>query len=108
LTSLTTLVLVYYGAFEAIANPLQTTDLVKIDPTKLAKKGVSHGVIESAHDEIRTIIENCVEFAKTKPQDAIVILVGGGSTILPRKLKGVSKLILPPNFMVANAVGAAV
>lgn len=38
-----------------------------------------------------------------------VLLVGGGTVLVDRKLllKGVSKLIVPPHFSVANAVGAA-
>ncbi|MDR1948425.1 MAG: hypothetical protein LBQ38_03465 [Spirochaetaceae bacterium] len=41
--------------------------------------------------------------------DAVdVILVGGGSVLLPDHLAGVKKLIKPVNFAVANAIGAAI
>ena len=44
---------------------------------------------------------------KTSPEDITVLLVGGGSIIAPQHLSGVSALIRPPYFDVANAVGAA-
>ena len=44
---------------------------------------------------------------KTSPEDVTVLLVGGGSIIVPDKLSGVANIIRPPFFGVANAVGAA-
>ncbi len=44
---------------------------------------------------------------KTSPEDVTVLLVGGGSIIVPYKLSGVARIIRPPFFGVANAVGAA-
>ena len=44
---------------------------------------------------------------KTSPKDVTVLLVGGGSVIAPDQLRGVAKVIRPPFFSVANAVGAA-
>lgn len=45
---------------------------------------------------------------KTKQGDAKVILVGGGSIIIPGKIAGVGEVIRPKYLEVANAVGAAV
>ena len=45
---------------------------------------------------------------KSSAEGVVAILVGGGSVILPDKLKGVSELIRPPHYDVANAVGAAI
>lgn len=44
---------------------------------------------------------------KTSPEDITVLLVGGGSIIAPVHLSGVSDVVRPPYFDVANAVGAA-
>ena len=44
---------------------------------------------------------------KTSPEDINVLLVGGGSIIVPGALAGVKEIIRPPFFSVANAVGAA-
>lgn len=44
---------------------------------------------------------------KTSPEDVTVLLVGGGGIIAPDTLQGVGKIIRPPFFDVANAVGAA-
>lgn len=44
---------------------------------------------------------------KTSPEDITVLLVGGGSIIVPDALAGVKEIIRPPFFGVANAVGAA-
>ena len=44
---------------------------------------------------------------KTSPEDITILLVGGGSIIVPDALAGVKEIIRPPFFSVANAVGAA-
>jgi N-methylhydantoinase A/oxoprolinase/acetone carboxylase beta subunit len=45
---------------------------------------------------------------KTSADPVPVILVGGGSILLPDKLKGASEVIRPKHFGVANAIGAAI
>jgi N-methylhydantoinase A/oxoprolinase/acetone carboxylase beta subunit len=37
-----------------------------------------------------------------------VVLVGGGSILLPDRLRGASQVIRPEHFDVANAIGAAI
>lgn len=44
---------------------------------------------------------------KVSPEAIQVLLVGGGGIIAPDRLSGVSRIIRPPFFDVANAVGAA-
>ena len=58
-------------------------------------------------EEIRRAVEDAVDLSKTKQGDATVVLVGGGSIIIADDLVGVSNLIRPKYFEVANAVGAA-
>jgi len=58
--------------------------------------------------EVQNLIEDAIDMVKTKPGDAIALLVGGGSIIVGDKLKGISNVIKPDFSNVANAVGAAV
>lgn len=58
--------------------------------------------------EIRRILEDAIDIAKTRQGDAVVILVGGGSIIVSDCLSGVAQLIRPKYLEVANAIGAAV
>lgn len=62
----------------------------------------------NALSEIKRAVELAIDQVKTKAGDATVILVGGGSIILPTSLTGVSNLIRPKYLEVANAVGAAI
>jgi N-methylhydantoinase A/oxoprolinase/acetone carboxylase beta subunit len=45
---------------------------------------------------------------KTNKADVPVVLVGGGSILITRALKGVGRVLVPENSSVANAVGAAI
>ncbi|PVH95133.1 DUF917-domain-containing protein [Periconia macrospinosa] len=84
---------------------LTATDLVRLeDSTGLLRPDIRQGALS----EIQRMLERSIDHAKTKAGDAIVILVGGGSIILPSELSGVSNLIRPEHLEVANAVGAAI
>jgi N-methylhydantoinase A/oxoprolinase/acetone carboxylase beta subunit len=85
-------------------------DLAKLTSYSLINSGVPLEVAEQAKDIIKRKLELAVESAKTKPTDARVILVGGGSFILPKveSLKGVSTFVRPEYYEVANAIGAAI
>ncbi len=37
-----------------------------------------------------------------------IVLVGGGSVVIPQELAGASVVIRPENYDVANAIGAAI
>jgi len=45
---------------------------------------------------------------KTSRGDVPLIAVGGGSVILPESIEGISEILRPENFEVANAIGAAI
>jgi hypothetical protein len=45
---------------------------------------------------------------KTSAKPARVVLVGGGSVLIDRQLKGASELTVPAQAGVANAIGAAI
>jgi N-methylhydantoinase A/oxoprolinase/acetone carboxylase beta subunit len=69
-----------------------------LDPTMIA----------AALAEMRAIAEDAIDRIKTNRQDVPLILVGGGSMLLDNNLKGASRITIPENFAVANAVGAAI
>lgn len=58
--------------------------------------------------EIARKLEEAIDLVKTKQGDAKVILVGGGSIIIGKRIAGVGEIIRPDYLEVANAVGAAV
>lgn len=84
---------------------LTATDLVRLESSTELLKSKTR---QKALSEIQTMLERAIDQAKTKAGDAVLILVGGGSIILPSTLSGVSELIRPQHFEVANAVGAAI
>ncbi|MDR2305396.1 MAG: hydantoinase/oxoprolinase family protein [Treponema sp.] len=61
-----------------------------------------------AQRRIVEMIEENLDSIKTSGEDIDVILVGGGSILLPEKISGVKKLYKPDNFAVANAIGSAI
>jgi N-methylhydantoinase A/oxoprolinase/acetone carboxylase beta subunit len=54
------------------------------------------------------MVEEAIDKMKTSPEPVPVILVGGGSVLLPNELRGASEVIRPSHFEVANAIGAAI
>jgi N-methylhydantoinase A/oxoprolinase/acetone carboxylase beta subunit len=53
-------------------------------------------------------IAEAVDRMRTSPQPLPVVVVGGGSVLVPDVLPGLDDIRRPPNFAVANAVGAAI
>ncbi|AET38521.1 uncharacterized protein Ecym_3002 [Eremothecium cymbalariae DBVPG len=58
-------------------------------------------------DLISQKLELAIDRMKTSPDPIPVIFVGGGSYLAPPVIKGASKVIRPPFYQVANAIGAA-
>lgn len=65
-------------------------------------------IVSHATHSIQTKLERVIDLVKTSPKPLDLIMVGGGSIIAPASLEGVSRIIRPPHFDVANAVGAAI
>lgn len=57
---------------------------------------------------IRNMLEDSIDAMKLSDGLAKVILVGGGSIILPENINGASLVIKPEHFGVANAIGSAI
>ncbi|KAK7032883.1 hypothetical protein R3P38DRAFT_2618769 [Favolaschia claudopus] len=76
------------------------------DPSKL--DNVAEDLVARARVVTTRLLENTIDRMKTVPEDCTVLLVGGGSILVPQQLKGVNEIIIPPFHDVANAVGAAI
>ena len=62
--------------------------------------------VSAAVDEIHRLAEDALDRMKTSGKPARVVLVGGGSVLINRELKGASELTVPAQAGVANAIGA--
>jgi N-methylhydantoinase A/oxoprolinase/acetone carboxylase beta subunit len=76
------------------------------DPSRVSS--LSADVVDAALDDIHTQIEDAIDQIKTSDHDMPLILVGGGSILVSRAIKGASKVLKPKHSEVANAVGAAI
>ena len=63
---------------------------------------------QKAMAEIRRLAEDAIDAMKVSNQDADILLVGGGSIILPDSLEGARSVIKPEYFGTANAIGSAI
>lgn len=92
---------------------LTTTDVIIAlgkadlgDPTLVTH--LDKGLLEAVYSRMVEMVEEAIDKMKTSAEPVPVILVGGGSILLPDTLKGVSQVVRPHYFGVANAIGAAI
>lgn len=76
------------------------------DPERV--RGLSPDLVARAVDRIHELADEAIDRMKLVAADQPVILVGGGSILINRPLKGASQVLKPEHFEVANAVGAAI
>ena len=70
--------------------------------------GVQSGLARDACRVMREMVEEVIDRMKTTADDMPVVIVGGGSILLPQDLMGASEVNRPDHFDVANAIGAAI
>lgn len=92
---------------------LTATDIaVRLGMVELGDKAlVEHISMEQAHkamDAIRVLVEDSIDSMKISSADIDVVLVGGGSVILPERLTGAATVAKPAHFGCANAIGSAI
>jgi N-methylhydantoinase A/oxoprolinase/acetone carboxylase beta subunit len=92
---------------------MTTTDIaVRLGMTQLgdASKvaGIPMEVAQKAMDVIHALVEDSVDTMKVSNADVDLILVGGGSIILPEKIAGAATVVKPEHFGCANAIGSAI
>lgn len=76
------------------------------DPDNVAH--LNKELLSKVYDCIVQMVEEAVDKIKTSAKDTPVILVGGGSLLLPRNIEGASEVFQPKNGGVANAIGSAI
>ncbi|MDI3534835.1 MAG: hypothetical protein PWQ82_1200 [Thermosediminibacterales bacterium] len=63
---------------------------------------------EKCFEKIKSMVEQAIEKIKLTSEPQPLILVGGGSILIPDELEGVSEVIRPENYEIANALGASI
>jgi N-methylhydantoinase A/oxoprolinase/acetone carboxylase beta subunit len=71
-------------------------------------ESLDKAMVKSAAACIQAMVEEVIDKVKTTSEDIPVVLVGGGSILLPNRLTGASRVVRPEHFDVANAIGAAI
>ncbi len=69
---------------------------------------LDRALVSSVLDHVSDRIAGLVDRMRTSPAPVPVVLVGGGSVLVPERLAGVSELIRPEHHGFANAIGAAI
>ncbi len=92
---------------------MTTTDIaVRLGMVELGDKSkvasIPQDVAEEAMAVIRALVEDSVDAMKVSNADVDLILVGGGSIILPENLNGAASVLKPEHFGCANAIGSAI
>ncbi|RMF07999.1 MAG: hydantoinase/oxoprolinase family protein [Alphaproteobacteria bacterium] len=81
---------------------------VQIGDVARVKRLVPDRVVDAALDIIHRTVEDAVDRMKTSVEDVPVVLVGGGSILINRDLRGASEIHVPARSAEANAIGAAI
>lgn len=76
------------------------------DKAKVAH--LSEEFAQKAMAAITELVEDAIDAMKVSAEDVDVILVGGGSIVLPEKLVGARTVAKPGHGGVANAIGSAI
>src|SRR6266508_4387200 len=65
-------------------------------------------LVETVMRRVRALLEDAIDRVKTSSAPMPIVLVGGGSVVIPSDLAGASEIYRPTNYDVANAIGAAI
>jgi N-methylhydantoinase A/oxoprolinase/acetone carboxylase beta subunit len=104
---LTEQALVFGGDTLTVTDVAVAAGLVDLgDRTRVAS--LPSALVEGALARARAMIEEGVDRMKTDAGETPLIVVGGGSFLVPPRLAGVSEVLNVPHQAVANAVGAAI
>lgn len=76
------------------------------DPSKV--RNLDDALLKKIYAEMVATIEVALDQMKTSANPVPVILVGGGSILVPEELEGASRVIRSNNYEVANALGAVI
>ncbi|MBP2097605.1 hydantoinase/oxoprolinase N-terminal domain-containing protein [Enterococcus rivorum] len=94
-------------------NQLTTTDIaVRLGHATIGNPElvahIDQNFAEKAYQKVADMVGEAIDKMKTSATDVTVVLVGGGSVIIPEDIIGVKELIRNENGGVANAIGASI
>ncbi|GAA4054292.1 hydantoinase/oxoprolinase family protein [Actinomadura miaoliensis] len=69
---------------------------------------LDRGFVTAVLDRIAHDVADTVDRMRTSPEPIPVVIVGGGSLLVPGALPGFDQVCRPDHFAVANAIGAAI
>jgi N-methylhydantoinase A/oxoprolinase/acetone carboxylase beta subunit len=104
---LTTKGLVFGGSVLTATDMAVAGGLAEIGDSA-AIKHLDSTFVRHALDEMQSMVEVAVDRMKTSAEPVPLILVGGGTILVSRQIKGASEMVKPEHFPVANAIGAAI
>ena len=70
--------------------------------------GIDAQMVRDVTARVRAMCEETIDRMKTSADPVPVVLVGGGSVVIPSDLTGASEIFRPDHYDVANAIGAAI
>jgi N-methylhydantoinase A/oxoprolinase/acetone carboxylase beta subunit len=70
--------------------------------------GLDKTLVKNGLDTIKGMVEDCLDAMKLSSEPVAVVLVGGGSVIVPESLEGALSVARPAHFGTANAIGSAI
>jgi N-methylhydantoinase A/oxoprolinase/acetone carboxylase beta subunit len=68
---------------------------------------LSTRTVADGMDAIRGILADLIDRIRLNAEDVRIVVVGGGGVLFPEKLPGISEVLRPEHYEVANAVGVA-
>lgn len=89
----------------ALASGVAQIDDRRCDRSRLASLDPSF--VKRAMDKIIELVSDACDRIRTSTKPLPVVLVGGGSILIPERVPGMGRIIKPENFGCANAIGAA-
>lgn len=81
--------------------------MAEVGDPKLVE-GIPMEKAEKAMRVMKEMVEDSIDAMKVSSDDVDVILVGGGSILLPTELTGAKSVSKPEHFGTANAIGSAI
>lgn len=92
---------------------MTATDIaVRLGMAEVGDASLAAGIPEDlalrAMAAIRELVEEGIDVMKVSNDDIDVVLVGGGSIVLPTDLAGTAKVVKPEHSGCANAIGSAI
>ncbi len=76
------------------------------DPSRI--NSLDRSLVSAVLARVRETLEDVIDRMKTSADPIPVVLVGGGSVVVPEKLATAAEIRRPAHYDVANAIGAAI